>query len=49
MQDYKLIHCDKQTHIDAKQKGCNLKAILKNNMKNKNKGREIVTTKMLNP
>ena len=42
-------YCDKQTHIDAKRKGCNLKAILKNNMKNKNKGRDSFITKMRSP
>ncbi|CAB5501549.1 hypothetical protein AZO1586R_1291 [Bathymodiolus azoricus thioautotrophic gill symbiont] len=44
-------YCDKQIHIDAKRKGCNLKAILKNNMKNKNKnkGRDSFITKMRSP
>jgi hypothetical protein len=42
-------YCDKQNHIDAKRKGCNLKAILKNNMKNKNKCIGSFITKMRSP
>jgi hypothetical protein len=36
-------------YIDAKRKGCRLRAILKNNMKNKNKGRDSFITKMRSP
>jgi IS5 family transposase len=42
-------YCDKQTHLDAKRKGCTLKAILKNNMKDKDKGRDRFITKMRSP
>jgi len=42
-------YCDKQTHIDAKRKGCTLKAILKNNMKNKDKDRDKFISRMRSP
>ena len=42
-------YCDKQTHFDAKRSGCILKAILKNNMKNKNKDRDTFISKMRSP
>ncbi len=42
-------YCDRQTHLDAKRKGRTLRAILKNNMKNKNKGRDSFITKMRSP
>lgn len=42
-------YCDRQTHLDAKRRGCTLRAILKNNMKTKNKGRDHFITKMRSP
>ena len=36
-------------HLWVEFAGCNLKAILKNNMKNKNKGRDSFITKMRSP
>nr|WP_237732509.1 transposase [Bathymodiolus thermophilus thioautotrophic gill symbiont] len=38
-------YCDKQTHTDIKRRGRTLWAILKNNMKNKNSGRDILSRK----
>ena len=42
-------YCDRQTHLDAKRKGCTLRAILKNKMKTKNKGKDNFITKMRSP
>ncbi|SMN01950.1 Mobile element protein [uncultured Candidatus Thioglobus sp.] len=42
-------YCDKQTHLDAKRKGCTLRAILKNNMKDKNTDRDKFISKMRSP
>ena len=42
-------YCDRQTHIDAQRKNCILRAILKNNMKGKDKGRDHFITKMRSP